>query len=90
MTIESYDSISLEMQEPVEAIAERVWTSDDFKRLLPLIDGKNVTEATAFIRDTEDVPKRIATKALNEMEANKMFEIVKQGRSKTIVVDSFI
>lgn len=90
MTIESYDSISLEMQEPVEAIAERVWTSDDYKRLLPLIDGKNVTEATAFIRDTEDVPKRIATKALNEMEANKMFEIVKQGRSKTIVVDSFI
>ena len=90
MTIESYDSISLEMQEPVEAIAERVWTPDDFKRLLPLIDGKNVTEATAFIRDTEDVPKRIATKALNEMEANKMFEIVKQGRSKTIVVDSFI
>ena len=90
MTIEGYDSISLEMQEPIESIPERVWTSDDHKRLLPLIDGKSPAEATAFIRDTEDVPKRIATKVLNEMEANKMFEIVKQGRSKTIVVDSII
>lgn len=90
MTIEGYDSISLEMQEPIESIPERVWTSDDHKRLLPLIDGKSPAEATAFIRDTEDVPKRIATKVLNEMEANKMFEIIKQGRSKTIVVDSII
>lgn len=90
MTITGYDSIELEMQEPIESIPERVWTSDDHKRLLPLIEGKSPAEATAFIRDTEDVPKRIATKVLNEMEANKMFEVVKRGRSKTIVVDSII
>lgn len=90
MSITGHDSIELEMQEPLETIADRVWTSEDYKRLLPLITGKTPSEAATFIRDTEDVPKRLATKALNEMEANKMFEIVKRGRTKTIEVDSFI
>ena len=90
MTITGYDSIELEMQEPLEAIAERVWTPNDYNRLLYMIEGKSPAEAITFIRDTEDVTKRIATKVLNEMEANKMFEIVKKGRSKTIVVDSVI
>jgi hypothetical protein len=78
------------VNEPVDAIPERVWTSDDHKRLLPLIVGKNVTDATAFIRDTEGVPKRLATKVLNEMEANGMFVIEKQGRSKTIINNELI
>ena len=84
MNVTGYDTIDLEVNEPVDAIPERVWTSDDHKRLLPLIVGKNVTDATAFIRDTEGVPKRLATKVLNEMEAGGMFTIEKQGRSKTI------
>lgn len=84
MTIEGIDTIGLSQKEDLETIAERVWTHKDMKRILPLIDGKKGTQATKFIQDTEDVPKRIATKLLNEMEANKMFEWVKQGRTTVI------
>lgn len=90
MNVTGYDSIELEVNEPVESIPDRVWTSEDHKRLLPLIVGKNVTDATAFIRDTEGVPLRLAKKALNEMEANGMFTIQKQGRSKTIMNNDLI
>ena len=54
------------------------------KRILPLITGKTGTTAVQFVQDTEDVPKRIASKLLNEMEANKMFEWVRKGRSNVI------
>ena len=84
MTIEGIDTIGLSQKEDLETIAERVWTHKDMKRILPLIDGKKGIQAIKFIQDTEDVPKRIATKLLNEMEANKMFEWVKQGRTTVI------
>ena len=84
MNITGYDTIELEVNEPVEAIPDRVWTSEDYKRILPLIVGKNVTDATSFIRDTEGVPNRIAKKLLNEMEAGGMFVIEYSGRAKVI------
>ena len=84
MTIEGFDSIGLKQKEDLEAIADRVWTPNDMERILPSINGKSGTQATKFIQDTEDVPKRIASKLLNEMEANKMFEWVKQGRGMVI------
>lgn len=84
MTIEGFDSIGLTQKEDLESIPDRVWTSQDMERILPLIDGKSGTQATKFIQDTEDVPKRIASKLLNEMEANKMFEWEKQGRGMII------
>jgi hypothetical protein len=84
MTIEGFDSIALTQKEDLEAIADRVWTPQDMERILPSIDGKSGTQATKFIQDTEDVPKRIASKLLNEMEANKMFEWEKQGRGMII------
>ena len=84
MNITGYDTIELEVNEPVEAIPDRVWTSEDQKRILPLIVGKNVTDATSFIRDTEGVPNRIAKKLLNEMEAGGMFVIEYSGRAKVI------
>lgn len=84
MTITGYDSVELEINEPVEAIPERVWTPEDLKRLMGLINGKSVTEATKFIRDVEEVPKRSAEKAINEMEMNGEIQIVKVGRSKQI------
>lgn len=84
MTISGFDSIDLQISEPVESIPERVWTPEDLRRLNGLIDGKSLSEATKFIRDVEDVPKRIAEKAINEMEMNGMIEIVKSGRSKQI------
>jgi hypothetical protein len=84
MNITGYDTIELEVNEPVEAIPDRVWTPEDKKRILPLIVGKNVTDATSFIRDTEGVPNRIAKKLLNEMEAGGMFVIEYSGRAKVI------
>ena len=84
MNITGYDTIELEVNEPVEAIPDRVWTPDDQKRILPLIVGKNVTDAISFIRDTEGVPNRIAKKLLNEMEAGGMFVIEYSGRAKVI------
>ena len=84
MNITGYDTIELEVNEPVEAIPDRVWTPEDYKRILPLIVGKNVTDATSFIRDTEGVPNRIAKKLLNEMEAGGMFVIEYNGRAKVI------
>ena len=84
MTIEGFDSIGLTQKEDLESIPDRVWTPQDMERILPLIDGKSGTQATKFIQDTEDVPKRIASKLLNEMEANKMFEWEKQGRGMII------
>ena len=86
MTIEGLDTIGLSQKEDLETIADRVWTRNDMERILPLIDGKKGTQAAKFIQDTEDVPKRIALKLLNEMEANKMFEWAKQGR--TMVIES--
>ena len=90
MTITGYDTIELEVNEPVESVQERVWTAEDHKRLIPLIQGKTPAEATKFIRDTEDVTKRIAEKVLNEMEANQSIVFIKQGRSKIIQVDNVI
>jgi hypothetical protein len=90
MTITGYDTIELEVNEPVESVQERVWTADDHKRLIPLIKGKTPADATKFIRDTEDVTKRIAEKVLNEMEANQSIVFIKQGRSKIIQVDNII
>lgn len=84
MTIEGFDTIGLSQKEDLEAIPDRVWTRNDMERILPLIDGKKGTQAAKFIQDTEDVPKRIALKLLNEMEANKMFEWAKQGRGMVI------
>jgi len=90
MNITGYDTIELEVNEPVEAIPDRVWTSEDHKRVLPLIVGKNVTDATSFIRDTEGVPNRIAKKLLNEMEAGGMFVIEYSGRAKVIKNNALI
>jgi hypothetical protein len=90
MTITGYDTIELEVNEPVESVQERVWTAEDHKRLIPLIKGKTPADATKFIRDTEDVTKRIAEKVLNEMEANQSIVFIKQGRSKIIQVDNII
>jgi len=88
MTITGYDTIELTQQEPLEAIADRVWTANDMERVLPLIDGKSASQAVKFIQDTEDVPKRIASKLMNEMEANKMFEWIKNGRTNIIQSNS--
>lgn len=90
MTITGYDTIELEMIEPIQEIAERVWMPDDHIKILPLIDGKTKSEATKFIRDTENVPKRIAEKLLNEMEAKGSFELVQQGRYKLINTNNVI
>ena len=84
MTIEGFDSIGLTQKEDLESIPDRVWTSNDMERILPLVDGKSGTQATKFIQDTEDVPKRIATKLLNEMEANKLFDYEQKGRGQII------
>ena len=84
MVITSYDSIELTEKEPLQKIEERVWTSNDMNRTLPLINGKSKTAAIEYIRETESVPRRTATKLLNEMEANKMFGYRKEGRSDVI------
>jgi hypothetical protein len=84
MTIEGFDTIGLTMREDLESIPDRVWTANDMERVLPLIDGKSGSAATKFIQDTEDVPKRIASKLLNEMEANKLFDYEQNGRTKVI------
>ena len=84
MVITSYDSIELTEKEPLQKIEERVWTSNDMNRTLPLINGKSKTAAIEYIRDTESVPRRTATKLLNEMEANKMFGYRKEGRKDII------
>jgi len=84
MTITGFDTIELVKKEELESIPDRVWTSNDMQRILPSIDGKTAANAVQFIQDTEDVPKRIASKLLNEMEANQMFEWIKKGRSNTI------
>jgi len=54
------------------------------ERILPLVDGKSASAAVRFIRDTEDVPQRIATKLLNEMEANKLFDYEQKGKGQMI------
>jgi hypothetical protein len=90
MTITGFDTIDLVQKEDVESIPERVWTQEDHKRLIPLIDGKSVTEAVKFIRDTEGVMKRVAEKVLNEMEANQSIQYIKQGRSKVIETNNYI
>ena len=90
MTITGFDTIELVQKEDVESIPERVWTQEDHKRLIPLIDGKSVTDAVKFIRDTEGVMKRVAEKVLNEMEANQSIQYIKQGRSKVIETNNYI
>ena len=90
MTITGFDTIELVKKEELESIPDRVWTSNDMQRILPSIDGKTAANAVQFIQDTEDVPKRIASKLLNEMEANQMFEWIKNGRSNTIQTNSTI
>ena len=90
MTITGFDTIELVKKEELESIPDRVWTSNDMQRILPSIDGKTASNAVQFIQDTEDVPKRIASKLLNEMEANQMFEWIKKGRSNTIQTNSTI
>ena len=84
MVIEGFDNVILTQREDLEAIPDRVWTSNDMERVLPLIEGKSTSAATKFIQDTEDVPKRIASKLLNEMEANKLFDYEQNGRTKVI------
>lgn len=84
MTITGFDTIALEPMEVDDPFPERVWTPNDHRRLLPLIEGKTSAQATAFIRDTEDVTKRQAEKCLNEMEANGMVAWEVNGRTKTI------
>ena len=84
MVIEGFDNVLLSQREDLEAIPDRVWTSNDMERVLPLIEGKSTSAATKFIQDTEDVPKRIASKLLNEMEANKLFDYEQNGRTKVI------
>ena len=90
MTITGYDTIQLVQKEDFESAPERVWTFEDYKRLLPLIEGKTPSQATKFISDTEGVLKRIAEKALNEMESNKMIQYSSKGRTRTIEVDNII
>ena len=84
MTIEGFDNIGLSQKEDINAIEDRVWTSNDMERILPLIDGKSPTAAFQFIQDTEDVPRRSATKLLNEMEVNKLFEYEQKGKGQII------
>lgn len=90
MTITGYDSIELVQKDDLESIPERVWTYEDHKRMLPLIDGKTPSQAIKFIADTEGVLKRIAEKALNEMESNKMIQYSSKGRTRTIEVENII
>jgi hypothetical protein len=90
MTITGYDTIELELLESLEPVSQRVWTPDDQRRLLPSIVGKNLPQAIKFISDTESVPTRSAEKLLNEMEADSMFTITKNGRSKIITQNHII
>ena len=84
MTIEGFDNVGLSQKEDINVIEDRVWTSNDMERILPLIDGKSPTSAFQFIQDTEDVPRRMATKLLNEMEANKLFDYEQNGKGQII------
>ena len=55
-----------------------------------MIEGRTPSQAIKFIADTEGVLKRIAEKALNEMEANKMIQYSSKGRTRTIEIDNII
>lgn len=90
MKVEGFDQIELSVNEPETKITERVWTHEDLRRILDLIAGKTKTDASKFIRDIEDVTKRMAEKAINEMEANGMIEFKKLGRSTLIMKNGII
>ena len=90
MTITGYDTIELTLKAEVEAIAERVFTPEDNKRILSCIDGKTRALAITYIRDTENVQKKMAEKLLNEMESNGTFEWEKVGISKIINTNGLI
>ena len=87
MMITGHDTIELSLKADAESIAERVFVPQDYKSLLPHLDGKTRMLATSFIRDTEDVSKKAAEKVLNEMESNRMFEWENVGKSKLINVN---
>jgi hypothetical protein len=84
MTITGYDTIELVQKEDFESAPERVWTIEDHKRLAPMIEGKTTTDAVKFIADTEGVLRRIAEKALNEMEATNIIQYKKVARSRVV------
>jgi hypothetical protein len=84
MTITGYDTIELTLKAEVEAIAERVFTPEDNKRILNSLNAKTRTAAVTFIRYTENVQKKKAEKLLNEMESIGMFEWDLVGRTKRI------
>lgn len=90
MTITGYDTIELTLKAEVEAIAERVFTPEDNKRILNSLNAKTRTAAVTFIRDTENVQKKKAEKLLNEMESIGMFEWKNVGLSKLIDVNGLI
>ena len=90
MTITGYDTIELTLKAEVESIAERVFTPEDNKRILSCIDGKTRALAITYIRDTENVQKKMAEKLLNEMESNGTFEWEKVGISKIINTNGLI
>ena len=90
MKVQGFDEIELTLNEPEDPIAERVWTSDDYHRLLDQISGKSKTDAAKFIRDIEGVTKRMAEKVINEMEVNGMIEFKKVGRSTLIMKNGII
>ena len=84
MTINGFDSVEIVEKEKLDKITERVFTNEDMERILPLIIGKTGVMAVTYIQDTEDVPKRIASKLLSEMEAKKMFKWIREGRSSVV------
>jgi hypothetical protein len=84
MTITGYDTIELVQKDDFESAPERVWTIEDHKRLAPMIEGKTTTDAVKFIADTEGVLRRIAEKALNEMEATNIIQYKKVARSRVV------
>lgn len=90
MKVHGFDEIELTLNEPEDPIAERIWTSDDYHRLLDQISGKSKTDAAKFIRDIEGVTKRMAEKVINEMESNNMIEYKKVGRSSIIMKNGII
>ena len=84
MTINGFDSVEIVEKEELQKIPERLWTHQDMERILPLITGKTGTMALTYIQDTENVPKRIASKLLSEMEEKKLFHWVREGRSSVV------
>ena len=88
MTITGFDTIELCAKEENQTITERVFTTEEMKRIVEKIDGKTAMMANQFIQDTENVKKRTASKLLSQMEDNGMFTFRKEGRSNFIDINN--